>query len=886
MKQKVNRENKEKLLRYFFIYGINTLNISSMDNFYKIRTKKPEILDSFCITGKEDKKYKIFIENKLSDLSSMIFPSNIDFWDIINIKEPNLDINRPLYYDYVKKERIKYDKDNKEILPENIFHCFIVKKAGEAEFGDIQWYVNCYIYWERIRNNIIIAKALLIVTYQPCLSLCFNILKNLYEKIHFCNINDIDFKFDQILFEIFNKCEISFQSNNIIKINNLIDDHVIPYSSYLPLCDINLFYFFNIFTLEELFFLVQQFLLRQRVLIICNKLEYLFAIFHIIHICSHPLEASDSVNFYKLLSPSSNLKFSEFFSANGKCFSLYAYSQTLFFDCSNILDDISERSKVVNTMIILNVNENQSIAKQMIQKVSGVFNPIKIVNKKSNKNNLEETPVFIEIEPFIISQLKNLKNYQFNEKYEDIKALIGKQKDIKNINQSFYDYDSKLNIISIQILQIILELNSMFLLSLKPHFEFNKIYSQNSFIFQKEIVEKNETGRISGDFNDLASYSFNDIKNKFNHDSIDHIYITQLINLFKFDEIFEWNFMKLKNSESIENQCIINLNFPNFDVKKKDINSDFCVIDSSGQEIQSFAFKKIDPEYPQILNLSKLNNIEEQIEKNINEEKEILPFYAEIINYNIFEKLNIINLKEINKFLISQVLYVFLNSYFLINGYMIIQPNNIETSLKIICDNILKIFQNCNEHFKQFNFVLYIIQKLSFTYEYMNAKAKSEFFGKIKEYNIIQPFGVSDLYEKYEKELKNLQKSDSGKINILIKQEEDIKRFIFEEGNFTFFNDDDSEVLIENIIINKENFTLENKESKKEVKVKFNNESFEIISPCIILNSIMDYFINKGNTDFPKEIIQNPKSEIYDNWNRDIRNIIFYGICFYYFDKL
>ena len=78
-------------------------------------------------------------------------------------------------------------------------------------------------------------------------------------------------------------------------------------------------------------------------------------------------------------------------------------------------------------------------------------------------------------EPFIISQLKNLKNYQFNEKYEDIKALIGKQKDIKNINQSFYDYDSKLNIISIQILQIILELNSMFLLSLKPHFEFNNI---------------------------------------------------------------------------------------------------------------------------------------------------------------------------------------------------------------------------------------------------------------------------------------------------------------------------------------------------------------------------------------------------------------------------
>ena len=249
MKQKINRENKEKLLRYFFIYGINTLNISSMDNFYKIRTKKPEILDSFCITGKEDKKYKIFIENKLSDLSSMIFPSNIDFWDIINIKEPNLDINRPLYYDYVKKESIKYDKDNKEILPENIFHCFIVKKAGEAEFGDIQWYVNCYIYWERIRNNIIIAKALLIVTYQPCLSLCFNILKNLYEKIHFCNINDIDFKFDQILFEIFNKCEISFQSNNIIKINNLIDDHVIHYLSYLQLCDINLFYFFNIFTL-------------------------------------------------------------------------------------------------------------------------------------------------------------------------------------------------------------------------------------------------------------------------------------------------------------------------------------------------------------------------------------------------------------------------------------------------------------------------------------------------------------------------------------------------------------------------------------------------------------------------------------------------------------
>ena len=40
----------------------------------------------------------------------------------------------------------------------------------------------------------------------------------------------------------------------------------------------------------------------------------------------------------------------------------------------------------------------------------------------------------------------------------------------------------------------------------------------------------------------------------------------------------------------------------------------------------------------------------------------------------------------------------------------------------------------------------------------------------------------------------------------------------------------------------------------------------------------MEYFLKKGNADFPEELIQNPKSEIYNNWNRDIKMVLFYGL--------
>ena len=50
--------------------------------------------------------------------------------------------------------------------------------------------------------------------------------------------------------------------------------------------------------------------------------------------------------------------------------------------------------------------------------------------------------------------------------------------------------------------------------------------------------------------------------------------------------------------------------------------------------------------------------------------------------------------------------------------------------------------------------------------------------------------------------------------------------------------------------------------------------------------SIMEYFLNKGDTDFPKELIENPKSEIYKNWNRDIKMILFYTLCINNFNNI
>jgi hypothetical protein len=128
-------------------------------------------------------------------------------------------------------------------------------------------------------------------------------MKQTLEKIYYDFISQ---KFTSIHLENFiinyinslnsNLSPIKF--NNGISINyNKIQDNIFPF------CDLNIFYFFEIFDINDIYLISEYYFLTKSIIISSPNIEILYPIYHILMALFFPLNFHLRSYFYKLLYP-------------------------------------------------------------------------------------------------------------------------------------------------------------------------------------------------------------------------------------------------------------------------------------------------------------------------------------------------------------------------------------------------------------------------------------------------------------------------------------------------------------------------------------------------------------------------------------------------------
>ena len=193
--QTLKRANflQNNLLYYYFKFDINIIDKSEKD-FNFLKSKFPVIVDEYSIFDEQK-----FQENKISLPYSIIEKPITDYKCII---DNNVRIIKKIYiYDssnYINS--FEFSKGSEVLITffsdwiklekqQNLFHCF---NFFQNSLTQSEFFIHSFIYWDlvdkrtdknsKIINKTKVAKNLTLVTKEPCFSLIYQILKNLYDK--------------------------------------------------------------------------------------------------------------------------------------------------------------------------------------------------------------------------------------------------------------------------------------------------------------------------------------------------------------------------------------------------------------------------------------------------------------------------------------------------------------------------------------------------------------------------------------------------------------------------------------------------------------------------------------------------------------------------------
>ena len=338
-------QSNDSLIKYFFILGLSKTEkekLKETKNDPKTLEKSIEILSSYSVEG-ETLNYNLLKENlrktnsifcsgeEFSDpyLRSNIFPIKANYLDDIDFEsmDENNTLGNGYRIDMFKDYFYETDKFNER--PNHFFHCFQNQLNDEENPEKIILYnYGVLIFYENViderdlneekekyeqsffssivgnystqYNNIFVAKALILISETPIFSLMKEILENIYDN--FIQKRYISFPLEPLIINCLNNInnnlkEITFSNNNEKKIYKF---HKQP---ILPFCDLNLLFFFKIFSLKDIFLLGEFYLLSKKIIILSSNLDYLYPIYHILMTLFHPLNIYVQAKFYKLLTP-------------------------------------------------------------------------------------------------------------------------------------------------------------------------------------------------------------------------------------------------------------------------------------------------------------------------------------------------------------------------------------------------------------------------------------------------------------------------------------------------------------------------------------------------------------------------------------------------------
>lgn len=448
--------SENQLLKFFFTAKIVPNSYKSIHELY-CGTCKIDNFINFDISEDENdiKWIENTIKNKENDNLSFvakIYPTMINICHEISFDLEQTICKRP-FEDYAKLINRNNFKDYEDDI---IFHCFDEQKQDNILK---KYYFHCLLYWEKydclskIHNNcFIVRNALIIGTKVPCFNFCYNILKNLYQIFKRANIRNC---IDIVMKKLFEEVKVKYMFNNIININldgiyfknhkqnnellqkNQIQisysiiDYIIPLDSQISLFDLNLFYFFQIFSLEDILQIYSLFRFKQNIVFISEDIAILYPIFYIIQHLFAPLCFSLDFFIYKNLSTINYDSFTHNFSSKS--------SKLLF-----VMGMKDENYHEYFKSLLQNNTSIQNVALFYIKrrKEGGYFIEKKQIYKLSLSEKEQISVENLNTIPFFHTLFGT--HHKYHQQMEiEFNKFISRSQGVKY--DSFYDYDWKLN---------------------------------------------------------------------------------------------------------------------------------------------------------------------------------------------------------------------------------------------------------------------------------------------------------------------------------------------------------------------------------------------------------------------------------------------------------
>lgn len=449
---------KEQLLKCFFTTQIIPTSTRSIQSFYCGECK----FNNFMYLDNTDNTKDIeWIEsltsNKQSNLSfiSKIYPMMLECFETLSF-DNNIDqvlYKRP-FEDYAK---IKDPNSKDEYKDDIIFHCFDETKQDKILK---RYYFHCLLYWESHQNNskikqntFLIRRALVIGTKIPCFNFCYNILKKLYEIFIKGNMHD---NLDIILKKLFEDIQLKPMHNNKINIildgiktpnddndnnNNKqkqqktisnISEYILPLDNQVSLFDLNLYYFFHIFSMEDILQIYSLFRFRLNMIFISYDINILYPIFYIVQNLFAPISFSHDFFIFKNLSTMDPDKFKFYFTSQSN--SMLFVMGMRDDNCYKYFQKFLHNKKELKNITVFYIKQNEK-GDFFLEKKS-ICNISKLSNQSITfVENYKTIPFF---------QMLFGTKYKFTQELEQhITKFILKSKGCSH--KSFYGYDYTYN---------------------------------------------------------------------------------------------------------------------------------------------------------------------------------------------------------------------------------------------------------------------------------------------------------------------------------------------------------------------------------------------------------------------------------------------------------
>ena len=571
-------KNENALIKHFFSFGIEPETQKEIiEKKLKVLPDKvfPKILSSYSLEGEE----VIFslirkdIENE-DNLIHYIFPMKTNYLD--ELKTADYD-ERKGKFKKVYTDYIIYAENNSKIFDGfywdfNYYFFHYFKYRLTLDNGtEIFLFFGVLIFFEEVHTyektkkkdkkekpmNLFLGKALVLVSEKPIFYFMEKILKEIHSEFY-AKPQTTSKLLELYLSELFvllnqNINNIFFEEDSLKHINKCTYGPLI--GQILPFCDLNIRYFFDIFSLEDIFIFAEYFFYSKSILIVSPNIELLYPIYHLLTNFYFPLNVSRPEYYYNLINPNT---FVTSFAGNLGIFSL-------------LYTDKNKDKGFINDKIIELIVKNKFDI--MIFQIKKVFEKDKWkIETKKNIYLFDENTKKINIIPF--EKMKNntliekyKKNARFSNFFQSIKNEISEIKKNKIIKQSFLDIPIELksydilrknflglisNFLVANIKPIRLEINDknkMTILLLELD-EKKKDLNKNNILLQKyqDFLKSDQSNRIyKREIIDNQTFNFSLIK--------EQILIDYFIYLSQYDpDMFFFDKNKNENEFEINNE--------------------------------------------------------------------------------------------------------------------------------------------------------------------------------------------------------------------------------------------------------------------------------------------------------------------------------------------